>query len=269
MVVGTIATNLIMNGPSGILLPLGFENYMDIATARMYYNYIATILLVAIAATAGTRAEPAYCVITPIFAGMFMLFGWLSFANHGNAVAVMVITGVLGVMIYMNETNHEKNGLAGPGSKLLNVVFFIIMFQVILGVMPALGTFDSSATNAPSYGQAYCPPSANCASYSNVDVKQSMSSTADGGGFLSGVVSIITGSVTAFIAMLTFLVKAIIDTIFSASVIATLIEGVWPGVTASAPFLAFWGMLSCVFWACDLIFISNAYLKLFPSEGSI
>lgn len=269
MTVGYIATNLLMQGPAGIMVPLYIENFVPASEAMMWYNYIATILLLLIAATTGSKGEPAYCALIPIFAGMFTLFGWFKFPNMANAVAMMVICGVFGIMIYMNETNHDRNGIAGPGSKLLNIVFLIILFQTVLGIMPSIGIFDPSATAGTSYGQAYCPPSANCGSYSNVDISQSMQVVADGNGFLSGVASVVYGSVTAFIAMLYFLVTAIVNVLLSATVIGHLIEGIWPGVTSTVPFMAFMGLISVVFWACDLIFISNVYLKLFPSEGSL
>jgi hypothetical protein len=269
MTVEYIALNMIMQGPNGIMVPLGFESYMDITTARMYYDYIATILLVLIAATTGSRGEPAYCILIPIFAGVFTLFGWFSFAHNINAIASMIVAGILGIMIYMNETNHEMNGIAGPGSKLLNVVFFLILFQVMLGLLPGMGVFSSSATATPSYGQEYCPPSATCGSYSNVDVSTSMNTHANTGGFLSGAISVAVGAVTAFIGMLGFLVAMIINVVLSATVIGSLVDGIWPGVSSTPQFLAFMGLLSVIFWACDLIFIENVYLKLFPSEGSI
>lgn len=269
MTVEYIALNMIMQGPSGIMVPLGFETYMDITTARMYYDYIATILLILIAATTGSRGEPAYCILIPIFAGVFTLFGWFSFAHNLNAIASMVVAGILGIMIYMNETNHELNGVAGPGSKLLNVVFFLILFQTMLGLLPGMGVFDSSATDNPSYGQAYCPPSASCGEYSNVDITTSTKTQASGGGFLEGTISVVYGAVTAFLNMLGFLVIMIINVLLSATVIGTLVNGIWPGVSGTPVFLAFMGLLSVIFWACDLIFIENVYLKLFPSEGSI
>jgi hypothetical protein len=269
MSTGFIALNMIMNGPAGNLVPLGFENWMTPQMATMYYNYLATILLLLIAATTGSRGEPAYCVLIPIFAGTFTLFGWFSFAGNINALAMMIIAGAFGVMIYMNETNHDRNGVAGPGSKLLNIVFFIILFQTVLGIMPAMGLFDPTATGAPSYNQTYCPPSAHCGAYSNVDISYSMSEGANTGGFISGAVSVLTGATTAFIGMVLFLVTTIINVLLSVTVIANLIEGLWPGVTTTPAFLAFMALVSVVFWACDLIFISNVFLKLFPSEGSL
>ena len=269
MSTGFIALNMIMNGPGGILVPLGFENWMDPQMATMYYNYVAAILLLLIAATTGSRGEPAYCVLIPIFAGMFTLFGWFSFAGNLNALAMMIIAGAFGVMIYMNETNHERNGVAGPGSKLLNIVFFIILFQTVLGIMPAMGLFNPTATGAPSYNQTYCPPSAQCGAYSNVDITYSTNQINNQAGFISGAVSVVTGLATAFIGMVFFLGTMIVNVLLSATVIGNLVEGLWPGVTSTPAFLAFMGMISVVFWACDVIFISNVFLKLFPSEGSL
>jgi len=269
MVVGEIATTVMMAGPAGVLVPLGIEYFCDSTTTTMMYNYIAAILLVLIAATAGSRSEPSYCIVIPIFAGMFTLFGWLTFSNKANAIAMMVIAGFLGVGIYMNEVNRERNGVGGPGSKFLNIVFFLILFQVILGIMPTLGLFDPDAASTVAYGNNYCPPGATCDAYSNVEIQQTAYNIGDTGGLLSGAASIITGLTTAFIAMFGFLITACINVLTSATVITTLIGGIWPGLTSNAIYLAFWGMISVVFWACDLIFVMNAVLKLFPSEGSI
>lgn len=269
MVVGEIATTVMMSGPAGVLVPLGIEYFCDTTTTTMMYNYIGALLLVFIAATAGSRSEPAYCILIPIFAGMFTLFGWLSFSSKANAIAIMIIAGFLGVMIYMNEVNRERNGIGGPGSKMLNIIFFLILFQTVLGIMPAFGLFDPDAVSTSSYGNNYCPPGATCSSYSNIDIQQTTSEIGDTGGLLSGVASVITGLTTAFIAMFAFLITAITQILLSATVITNLIGGIWPGVVTSQIYLAFWGAISVVFWACDLIFVMNAILKLFPSEGSI
>ena len=269
MVAGEIATTILMSGPGGVLVSLGIEYFCDATTTAMMYNYIGAILLLLIAATAGSRSEPAYCILIPIFSGAFTLFGWFTFTSKSNAIAMMIVAGVFGVMIYMNEANRERNGIGGPGSKLLNVIFYLVLFQAVLGIMPTLGLFNPDASSVAAYGDTYCPPGATCTEYSNVDIQQTTRTIGNTGGLLSGAAAVITGLTTAFISMFSFLIAVIGNTLLSANVVTELIGGIWPGVTGNAIYLAFWGMISVVFWACDLIFVMNAVLKLFPSEGSL
>ena len=263
-----IVGSAILSGPTGILVPLGFENFMDITTAQMYYNYVAVILLLLVAATTGSRGEAAYCVFIPIFAGMEYMFGWLSFSNQLNALACLIIAGLFGVIIYANEQNKQINGIAGPGSKYINIMMFIILFQVCLGLTPALGIFSTDVTSAPIYNQSYCPPSATCTQYSNIQF-QTSSTTVQNAGALGDVASVLYGLTTAFIGMLNFLVNAFISVINSAAVITNVIQGIWPGVTDTPAYIAVWGAISVTFWAVDVLFLTNAYLKMSPSEGAI
>lgn len=270
MVYGEIILSMTMQGPSGILIPLGIENFTDINTARMAYNYLSVLLLLLIASAVGVRGEAAHCIFIPVLGGVFMLFGWLKFANMANAIAMTVIAGILGIMIYMNETNREKNGVGGPGSKVLNIVLFLILFQVALGVLPSMGVFDPAATTTDKgFGQQFCPPGATCGSYSNVEVTTTYNDLGNQGGFWSDVVSLVTGTISAFISSIMFIGAMIINIVLTFTVVNTLVDGMWPGVSSTIPFMAMMGIMSVVFWACDLIFIMNAYLKLFPSEGSV
>src|SRR5271157_614988 len=268
MLLTIIGGSAISSGANGILVPLGFENFMSLAQAQMFYNYIAVIFLLLVAATTGSREEAAHCVFIPILAGMEALFGWLVFPNQLNAIACLIIAGFFGVCIYMNEQNRDKNGISGPGSKYLNIMMFIIIFQVCLGVTPVLGIFNPQVTSAPVYSQPYCPPSATCGAYSNIQFQSSTTTVQNAGG-LGVVTSVLYGLTNAFIGMITFVVNAFIGVMTSASTITNIIESVWPGVTATPIYLAFWAALSVVFWATDVIFLINAYLKMFPNEGSL
>src|SRR5271157_3232414 len=218
-----VASSAILSGASGILVPLGFENFMSVQSAQMFYNYIAVILLLLIASVTGSKGEAAWCVIIPILGGLEFMFGWLTFGNPTNAVACLVVAGILGVGLYMNDQNREKYGIAGPGSKYLNIMMFIIVFQVCLGMIPTLGIFGAQATSAPVFNQSYCPPSATCTQYSNIQFQSSLG-TINGASSLGTVGSVLYGLTTAFIGMIQFLFQAFVAVVTSASVITNLVQ---------------------------------------------
>jgi hypothetical protein len=185
---------------------LGIENVVDLATATMLYNYIAVGLILAMAAMVGPRGEGRMCVVLPIFAGVFTWFGWLHAPNPAQTYAVIVVTALLGIAIYMNEQNRERYGVGGPGSKLMNIVYFIILFQVALGIVSGMNLFSISGQQNPNMcvvGNSTW--GATCDSNGLISLSSSVQSQSSSGGILQDIYSIGSAMISVGVAILTMM----------------------------------------------------------------
>lgn len=143
-------------GPLGILVSLQFENFIPVSTARIYYNWISVGLITMIAALASARTTRFVGVLLPIFAGLLVYMGWLTNANPSHPEqlwGVIVVTAILAAAIYMKGALHEKFGIAGPGSMLYNIVFYIILLQAVVGFVNSTDLWDYNT--APTASTEY------------------------------------------------------------------------------------------------------------------
>lgn len=275
----TLAASVVMTSPSThIMVSLGLENFLPITTAYMFYNYIALGILFFIASMAGARNEARFCVFIPMLAGIFSLIGWLNAPNPATTWAIMIVTGLLGVMIYMNEVNHEKFGIAGPGSKLINIVLYIVLFQAALGMVNGLGLFSDMNTQvSPSAcyvgdpataGQGYAT-GATCDAYGQIQLSESVTSVTQSGGLLSKIVAVVTALGSMALMILQFVVMLALTIIGAPFVINSTMNSLFPGISSNAIYLAFMAVVAVVFWAADVIFLFNIISKPTPSEGSV
>lgn len=143
-------------GALGLLVSLQFENFIPIAQARIYYNWISVGLITMIAALASTRTTRFIGVLLPIFAALLCYMGWLTNADPAHPAqlwSVIVITGILAAALYMKGALHEKFGIAGPGSMLYNVVFYIILLQAVVGFVNSteLWEYNTAPTASTEY----------------------------------------------------------------------------------------------------------------------
>jgi len=203
----TSAGSVLMNGPTPFLISLGIENVVDLATATMLYNYIAVGFILAMAAMVGPRGEGRMCVVLPIFAGVFTWFGWLNAPNPAQTYAVIVVTALLGIAIYMNEQNRERYGVGGPGSKLMNIVYFIILFQVALGLVSSMNLFSMPGQQTPNMcvvGNSTW--GAQCDSNGLISLSSSVNSQAGTGGIMQDIISMGSAMVGVGVALLQMIV---------------------------------------------------------------
>lgn len=158
-------------GSSGLMVPLGIENYVPLATALMYYNWIAIMILFIFAGISSRRNMRFLVVLIPIFAAVFGYIGWLNLgANHTKLWSLIIVTAVLAIMIYMKDTNRESNGSGGPGGTLLNICLFMIFLQAAIGFGNSTEIWENNA--AASTGE-----------YMNVDLTSEVASMNEQGGF--------------------------------------------------------------------------------------
>jgi hypothetical protein len=263
----TVAGNLIMNGPTGYLVSLGLESVLDATTATMMYNYVALAVLFFIAAFAGARNEARFCITVPIFAGIFIWFGWLHSPQPMQSLAVIIICGLLGIMIYMNEMNHEKYGIKGPGSKLMNIVLFLVLFQAALGLTNSLNLFSSGPSQVAgsqcSIGNQGI--GATCDAYGNIQLS-SVSSQSQSGGLLANIISAVAALPMMVLTLIVFLIQMMAAIIGAPFLINATLEGLYPGISTQAAYIAFMVVLAGVFYFADLMFLVALVVKPFPGE---
>jgi hypothetical protein len=268
-----VGGSLLMAHPGvGIAVSLGLENVLDWNTAVMMYNYISLGILFFIAAMAGSRNEARYCIFIPILAGLFTGMGWLNSPNPLQSFAVIIICGLLGVMIYMAEQSRERYGTKGPGSRLLNIVIFIILFQVALGFTSSLNLFAAAPTQVPASQCSIGNESVltNCDAYGNIQLS-SVRDVSSSGGLLAQIVSVVTALPT--MTLLTFIVQIGIAIIGAPFLIASTIsglfcQGVEPAqcVTSNGAYIAFMVGIGAVFYLADIFFLLSAIVKPFPGQ---
>jgi len=271
-----VSGSVITKGTMGILISLGFENYVSVSMATYFYNIVAVGLILFIAAMSGQRSESAFCVIVPVFAGIFEWFGWLTVTDattHMTSVTATrglflttVVMAVLGIMLYMNDQNRTNYGVSGPGAKWLNVAFFLVFFNVGLTLVSGFSVFPLEGTQ-PIPGT--CAVGYTCDAYNNVDFSSTANSIKDSGGLLSGVASVLSGFST--IAITAFIVIANIATGIVAFpiVLNSVINGIYPGIVTEPLYLIFLSGLEVVILTIYALGIFETTFKPSPGTGSL
>ncbi len=167
-------------GPSGVMIPLGFEKVgISNAQAAVYYNWLSISILVAIAAMASKYTTRFFAVLIPALAALLVYMGWFTNVNTGQPQqmwGLIVVCAVLAAMVYMKGSLHEKFGIAGPGSMLFNIVFYVLIMQATVGFVESTHLWDGIATT---------PVVSN--EYSNIDLGQQIDNIQNQGGILNDI----------------------------------------------------------------------------------
>jgi len=268
----TAAGSLLMNGPTGILVSLGFEYMADmtLTQAYMYYNYVWVAITFFIAAMAGARSESRFLIVLPIMAAIFYMFGWVHTVNNTTFIVFLIITFLLGVFSYMNDVNHEKYGVAGPGSKLLAIVFIIVFFQAAVGVINGFnaGNLLFPAGNAQATPNV-CNVGYQCDAFGNIDLTQSVATVGDTGGLFQSAVSLLNNLPMLALGILRMVVTILASVLLFSVVLNASISAIVPGVTSNAIYLVFLGLMQVGIWALYLYTIFQWYYKPTIGEGSL
>jgi hypothetical protein len=275
MVFIEVGGSILMAHPGGgILVSLGLENVLDWNSAIICYNYVALGIIFFIAAMASSRNEARYCILIPLIAGLFTGMGWLHAPDPLQSFAVIVICGLLGVMIYMAEQSRERYGTKGPGSRLLSIVIFIILFQVALGFTSSLNLFAAAPTQVPVSQCSIGNESVltNCDAYGNIQLS-AVRSVSSSGGLLADIVSVAMALATMALTLLQFIIQIGIAIIGAPFLIASTIsglfcQGVEPAqcVTSNGAYVAFMVGIGAVFYLADIFFLLAAIVKPFPGQ---
>ena len=248
------AGQVMMHGPTGIMVPLGIENYFDLTTSLMFYNYIALGIIFFIAAMSGSRSESRFCILIPVFSGLMTWIGWLNSPDPAQTWAVTIIAGILGIMIYMNDMNHEKYGIGGPGSKLLNVAIYLILFQASIGLIAGFGIFPGGS-NIPSID--ICNVGFECNQYRNIDLEASVAQINDSSGILDDIVSTVAQLPVVIWQSLVFLAKIAVSITFFSITLSGVMNTLYPGIVDNSTYLLFIAFLQLSIWAIYVLAIIN------------
>ena len=200
-------------GIPGVLVPLG----IPIQFAYIY-NWISLGFIFLIAATASQKNGIFWAILLPLFASMFVWWGWLSL-NVENAqakeIGIIIMCGVLAVAFYFKGKQQQSFGISGPGSPFLNIVFWMIMLQASVGFINAIGLFDPGV------------PSAATPTYANIDLHTTVPAYASTGGFFASITDQLYLLTTAVISAWTMLWKVLASIVWFKSLVVSI-----------APFLA-------------------------------
>ena len=257
-----VQSNLItFHNALGLLIPLGIENYIPAIDAIMYYNYIAVFLIMGMAAFSGQSNESRFTFFIPVFAGLMVFVGWLHAPDPVTYYGMIIGCILLGALMYINDMNHEKYGLPGPGTKLLTIVFMIIVFEASvtlmstsgLNIFPELsGNSGQSQQGLTCNGYGY-----SCDANGNIMLGASVSTVNNQGGADISIVSIGAWAIQAMIAVIQFLIKIVAAVLlFSVVLIAA-----YPALGASPQAMLFLGIMQLVIWAIYTVAFFNWYFK--------
>jgi hypothetical protein len=267
----TAAGSLVMSGPTGIMVSLGIEYVVGMAltTAYMYYNYISVCLMFFIAAMAGARSESRFLIVLPIMGGIFLWFGWIQTGTPDTQLQFLmflIIAALLGIFSYMNDVNHEKYGVAGPGSKLLNIVFFLILFQAAVGVISGFNLFDAGTAQPVSN---VCTVGYQCDAYGNIMLSESVGTIGETGGLFQSAIGILTALPMLAIGILKMLITILISIVAFPLVLNASISSIYPGISSNMAYIGFLALMQVGIWAVYLMTIFAWYYKPTPGEGTL
>lgn len=186
-------------GPLGLLVTLGIENVPGLTAAQSvwFYDIIAVGLLFLMGACASERNLRHFSILLPLLAAMFVFFGWLQSPNATTTWSIILGCGFLGGLIYMKESLRENWGIGGPGSTLLNIAVYLVIFQCIVGIVnsPSVGLFTQNVAPTP-------------AEYQSIDLKAQVNALTNTGGLMQDLLSygslfftMAVGAIKAFIAI--------------------------------------------------------------------
>ena len=260
-----MANTLTFKTAAGLLLPLGIENYLSASDTIMYYNYIGVFLLMVVAAFAGMSNESRFTFFVPIFAGLETFIGWLQAPDPTNYWGMIIGCILLGALMYINDMNHEKYGLPGPGTKLLTVVMMIIVFEGSVTLMstqglnlfPELGNSGLQQQSLTCGDPVHGGYGYQCDANGNLVLGASVSGVSNAGGADIDVVSILMWAAQATIGVILFIIKVV----WAVTLFSTVLIAAYPALAASPQALLFLGIMQVVIWAIYMITFFNWYYK--------
>jgi hypothetical protein len=130
-------------GIDGVMVPLGVPpEYLFV------YTWISLCILFLIAASASQRNGEFWAILLPLFAAMFVWWGWLAVPAE-TGMGIIVMAAILALGVYFKGKQQQSFGIAGPGSPFLNIVFWMIIIQASIGFINGIGVFDQNMAATP------------------------------------------------------------------------------------------------------------------------
>jgi hypothetical protein len=261
----TMANLITFKTPLGLLIPLGIENFVPTADAIMYYNYIAVGAILLVASFAGQANESRFAFFVPVFAALMVFIGWLQAPDPTTQWGMIIGCIFLGALMYMNDMNHEKYGLPGPGSKLLTVVFMIIVFQASvtlvstngMNLMPEIGNSGMSQSSLLCGDQTTGGYGYQCDANGNMMFDSSVKSISNIGGSGLDIVSIGLWALQAMVGAIIFLLKIVAAVL----VFSVVLYAAYPALAASPQAVLLLGFMQLIIWGIYAVYFFNIFYK--------
>lgn len=265
----TVITNSIMGkSPFGLLVDLHLQDFFPAEQAVMYYNYIAVFAIVLWAAFASQSNESRFAFTTPFLAAFFVFIGWLNAGtNAASYWGTIMMCVIFGAFMYVNDMNHEKYGIAGPGDKLFAIAFMIMCFTASFGFVTS-SQFDYIFNAAPTTGNTQnvmCGSAYTCDSSGNIALDVSVTQVNNVGGFGSNILSDIYILTQVAISMLKMAIVVVGSILF----ISVVVLAAYPALAASPQTVAFLVIMNVVIWAIYFAAFFRWMYKPGPGEGQI
>lgn len=248
-----------MNGPGGILFSLGIEvisqmGYISPQMVTFYYNIFSIFVMMLIAVSASQRDLKFMNILLPIWAGFCLLAGWLVYPNPAAGFAIIVVASMVSVGNYMTETLHEKNGIAGPGNKVILIFKFLVILQCVVVFINSAAIFPQDVTQlAPSNP-----------SYANINLQSNMNGISGSGGYTAQIMDIATIAGQAAASIILLLIKCLISLAAFSVVLAQVFPWILQAGTIGAAFLV---VLQFAIWTMYLMFVFTVFYRPSPDPG--
>lgn len=238
-----VAVDVMVKGTSGLLIPLGIENYVTAVQAIYLYNLISIALVMFVAGFSSQKSESAFCIITSFTAGLMIFFGWMRAATAAEQTGLIVLTAIcalLGVFLYANDQNRNMHGSGGPGSKMIAAALMIALFT---GCYTMISDFNIFPGGHPMPATGTCAAGFSCDAYNNIDFTTTSASFGNNGGLGSDAISALVALPGAVLSMIILLLKICVGVFAFPLVINGIMNGLYPGITSNAMYIAFMGIM--------------------------
>lgn len=251
---------LTAQGPAGILVSLGIENFgLTLEWVTMLYAMIAIAILFFIGSMASQRNSHYFAIILVIFAGLFFMFGWLKDPdptnNPGQMFGLILISAIIAVAYYMKRSNRDFSGSGGPGSTLMNLVYFMVFLQVAVGVVNTTAIWNTTS----GVGNT----AINSNQFSNVQLAPQMNGISNTGGLMEDAIATSAALMEASIMIL----KTILSIIITVAAFSVTIVTVFPWLFGNPIAMALLAALQVMIWAAYAWFIFTIFYKPMPDGG--
>jgi hypothetical protein len=229
-------------GPSGVMLPLGFEVFFPVNVSTQYYNYLSLFLIFLIGLSIGQRDERFGALATVGMSAFCVYIGWL---NYSGVFAVVALCSVPAIFGYITQANREKYGQRGQGSLLMNLVVVIIVAQVVFGIVNASTIFPTAMQSTIT------------TTYANMDISKEIVTISNSGGALQSMVDFATVMGDMAISGFRLLVSIIYSLIWLKGVILVFMPWLASNVWTDAVLWA----VQFAEWTIYAIFAFNLFWK--------
>lgn len=256
-------SGITQNGPGGILIPLGIERlstmgYILPNMVTFYYNMFVIFVMMLIAISASQRDLKFMNILLPIWAGIAVFAGWLVYPNVATGFGIIVVSSILATGNYMTETLHEKNGIAGPGNKVVLMFKFLIILQCVVVFINASAIFPADVSQLTPSNP----------SYSSIDLTAQINGVNSSGGLIDQAVNFIMDIATIAGQIAASALLLVIKCLISLALFSVVLSQVFPWIVqAGATGIAFLVVLQFAIWSMYLLFVFTIFYRPSPDPG--